>query len=92
MKKSKKQEPELNELEHSEPEDYVRLTKREIIKERKKLKEYFGIDFFMESPSMEELETHAIEVLVHDAKEPDSTKRKLTPLARKTLLRFVRNN
>lgn len=87
MKKSKKQEPE-----HNEPEDYVRLTKREIIKERKKLKEYFGIDFFMESPSMEELETHDIEVLVHDAKEPDSTKRKLTPQARKTLLRFVRNN
>ena len=87
MKKSKKQEPE-----HNEPEDYVRLTKREIIKERKKLKEYFGIDFFMECPSMEDLETHAIDVFVHEAKEPDSTKTKLTPQARKTLLRFVRNN
>lgn len=92
MKKSKKQEPEDYVPEDNEPEDYVRLTKREIIKERKKLKELFGIDFFMECPSMEELETHAIEVLMHDAKEPDSTKRKLTPLARKALLNFVRNN
>lgn len=75
-----------------EPEDNKPLTKQQIIKERKILKEYFGIDYFMECPSMEELETHAIEMLLHDAKEPDSEKRILSPKQRKSLIRFVRNN